>query len=281
MVFNGNEQCEPAWELDEQRPHFSMERFNFYLTRGIVDGSLSPSSDIVDIRDTPSPDGGSGSPAASSTKAVVFPVAKNRQSKTGLKHNKGNSYSNKSLDEHKNHPENEFKFRSPAPKFQVQNANETNGVEIKNDLSKKTQTDDKKEEYKKLEEMETSEKIPSNTENGTINTTKESTHSRAGIMKNTEEMLKDQAKRLGEKETEGENNRKIRTDRLSNITEGNQESGKKQKRVEQPVETRMNGDSLGNKNPLVRQKCGPEEISAEERLDVIMNLKPPSQFQDL
>lgn len=231
MVFNGNEQCEPAWELDEQRPHFSMERFNFYLTRGIVDGSLSPSSDIVDIRDTPSPDGGSGSPAASSTKAVVFPVAKNRQSK--------------------------------------------------NDLSKKTQTDDKKEEYKKLEEMETSEKIPSNTENGTINTTKESTHSRAGIMKNSEEILKDQAKRLGEKETEGENNRKIRTDRLSNITKGNQESGKKQKRVEQPVETRMNGDSLGNKNPLVRQKCGPEEISAEERLDVIMNLKPPSQFQDL
>ncbi|XP_037791068.1 uncharacterized protein LOC119586418 [Penaeus monodon] len=137
MVFNGNEQCEPAWELDEQRPHFSMERFNFYLTRGIVDGRLSPSSDIVDIRDTPSPDGGSGCPAASSTKAVVFPVAKNRQSKTGLKHNKENSYSNKSLDEHKNHPENEFKFRSPAPKFQVQNANETNGVEIKNDLSKK------------------------------------------------------------------------------------------------------------------------------------------------
>ncbi|XP_063600115.1 uncharacterized protein LOC134776334 [Penaeus indicus] len=275
---NGN--LEPAWERDERHPHFSMdyqERFNFYLTRGIEDGSLSPSSDIVDIRDTPSPDGGRGSPAASSTEAVVFPVAKNRSSKTGLKHNKENSYSNKSLDERKKHPENESKFRSPAPKFQVQNADETNGLEIKNDLLQKTQKSDKKEEY----QMGTSEKMPSSTENATINTTKESTHSRVGIMNKKEETLNDQAKRLGEKEAKGENNKQMRTDRLSDISEENQESDEKQKRVEQPAETRMNEDSHGNKDSLDRLEYNPEETSAEEPLDLITNLNPPSQFQDL
>ncbi|XP_047486389.1 uncharacterized protein LOC125037342 isoform X1 [Penaeus chinensis] len=284
MALKGNGNFEPAWELDERQPHFPMdyqERFNFYLTRGIEDGSLSPSSDIVDIRDTPSPDGGHGSPAASSTEAVVFPVAKNRPSKTGLKHNEENSYSNKSLGERKKHTENGSEFRSPAPKFQVQNADKTNGSEIKIDLLKKTQKSDKKEEYQILEEMGTSEKIPSNTENATINTTKKSTHSRAGIMNKNEETLNDQAKRLGEKETKGEKNKKIRTDQLSDISEENQESDKKQKRVEQAAETRMNEDSHGNKNPLNRREYDPEETNAEEPLDLITNLKPPSQFQDL
>lgn len=254
---------ESPWEMGERHLH---------LTRGI-DRSKSPSSYNGDVPDTSSPRScGRGSPASSSSETVVMvpvpPLAKSSLSETSFKQNIKKSHSDKNQDTYKCLSEDEFEIRSP--KVLVPNTDEGNGLQIKND-SKESERDGVKDGSESG-----TEKITTITESALTDITKHDTDSKTGVPNANEDFLNGKAKIVSDKETKGENNRKVQTCRPCDSTEDNEKTDGKEK----GAGLGMDGERLGSKDPVERTECEPKEASAADRLVHITNLKPPSQFQD-